>query len=1166
MKFNLLLIILFYSLKALCQPAHLVIPKGHTEGITSLSCSHSGKYVLSGSKDQSVILWSPAGQEIENIKVSQEVDAVAFSANEKLIAVGTIDGKIKVYKIEGSLVLTINAHTKSIHSVAFSPNGLMILSSSSDNTAKIWDLNGKLINTFKHKKPIRSAAFSYDGKLIVTGSEDSTGMLWNLAGKKLLIFNGHTGPINQVIFGRDNKSIASCSEDSTAIIWNLDGSRRLTLNLNGNVASCNFSTDGNTFITGCNSGLVTLWSKSGQILHSFLAHDWGLNSVFFTPNDKNIMSCSEDKEIKMFDLKGNLIQQYHGHSHDVYAACFSRDGKFILTGNGDHTAKIWDILNYNYKNFKGHQAKVLSVDISPNDQLIVTGSEDKTAKLWDIKGKILKTLNLPDEVNSVSFSNDGKSILTGCINGYTKLWNLSGKEIQVFKQDGEMSSTSFLPDGKSIVSSTKNGVIKQFDLSGKIITTFNSESPVHSMTSTADGKNLLLSTTSGQSQLWDLQSGSKLKSFGNLKNPISSVAISQDGKYIASGDNEGKIELHKKDSNSFHLLLGHTSKIFSLSFSADGKYLISASEDETTKLWHVDKSKELATLISIDDTDWVVTTPHGYFDASEGAMYHMDYVVGLENIELEQLKERYYEPGLLEESFELIETEFHDVPTLKNVALYPELIAYLEKDKIRVKLKSRSGGIGKLSVFVNHKEVNEDINPTRNTEILINLNAYEKYYTEDSNVISLRVYNKEGWLESKAHNYYYFPYKGSKGSEGNGTASKPISHKGKPKLFALVVGTSDYSGENLDLRFPDLDAAAIADGLKAVAKKLFEDRVEIKLLSTAGTKPEDISSRINIEKALKDFATKSSTGDIVIAYFSGHGTTYGQAEKNQFYYLTKDIKSENLSDPEIRNNYTVSSDDLTKWLTAIPAQKEVLIFDACHSGKAVEALSALGAKDLSPSQIKALDRMKDRSGIFIISGSAADAVSYEASTYGQGLLTYSLLQGMSGLSLTEDNRVDLSLLFQFALDKVPEYAKSINKVQVPIVAFPHGSGSFDIGIVDSTVKIKLAQPKPVFIRNIFLDETSLSDHLNITGSLSNYFREITAQGADANLIFVDVNEYENAYSLRGLYNLKGDNINLRARVFLGSKSIGEFQITSKKGDNTGLIELILEKTFTYIKN
>ncbi|MCB0552402.1 MAG: hypothetical protein KDD02_02535, partial [Phaeodactylibacter sp.] len=69
---------------------------------------------------------------------------------------------------------------------------------------------------------------------------------------------------------------------------------------------------------------------------------------------------------------------------------------------------------------------------------------------------------------------------------------------------------------------------------------------------------------------------------------------------------------------------------------------------------------------------------------------------------------------------------------------------------------------------------------------------------------------------------------------------------------------------------------------------------------------------------------------------------------------------------------------------------------------------------------RALDRMKDRTGMFVLAGSAADKVSYEASQYGQGLLTYSILQGMSGFKLREDKYVDVALLFEYARDEVPK--------------------------------------------------------------------------------------------------------------------------------------------------
>jgi hypothetical protein len=71
-------------------------------------------------------------------------------------------------------------------------------------------------------------------------------------------------------------------------------------------------------------------------------------------------------------------------------------------------------------------------------------------------------------------------------------------------------------------------------------------------------------------------------------------------------------------------------------------------------------------------------------------------------------------------------------------------------------------------------------------------------------------------------------------------------------------------------------------------------------------------------------------------------------------------------------------------------------------------------------------------------------VSYETTQYAQGLLTYSLLEGMKGRALRDGDYVDVGKLFGHAVDQVPELAGKIGGLQHPLVAAPRGS-SFDIG-------------------------------------------------------------------------------------------------------------------------
>jgi hypothetical protein len=114
--------------------------------------------------------------------------------------------------------------------------------------------------------------------------------------------------------------------------------------------------------------------------------------------------------------------------------------------------------------------------------------------------------------------------------------------------------------------------------------------------------------------------------------------------------------------------------------------------------------------------------------------------------------------------------------------------------------------------------------------------------------------------------------------------------------------------------------------------------------------------------------------------------------------------------------------------------------------------------------------------------------------------------------------------------------------------------------VDASVKIPVAQIKPVFIRNVFQDEDSFDDVLGLGQALGDYFRSVTVKGAQAELIYVDVNEYENAYSLKGRYSLSGNAVTVRSRLFKGKAVVGEaFTVTGKKEELPGLVEAIMEQ-------
>jgi hypothetical protein len=147
----------------------------------------------------------------------------------------------------------------------------------------------------------------------------------------------------------------------------------------------------------------------------------------------------------------------------------------------------------------------------------------------------------------------------------------------------------------------------------------------------------------------------------------------------------------------------------------DERWLVVCKDRVSYQIIDAQTNNTVATLLIAEGqtNTWAVSVPSGLFDASPDMMESLHYVSGMDIIDLEQLKERYYEPGLLAKVFGLSLETPRSVEALNAVDLYPEMHAKLSDDKLGllVDLEPRSGGIGKISLFVNGKEVMEDANP-----------------------------------------------------------------------------------------------------------------------------------------------------------------------------------------------------------------------------------------------------------------------------------------------------------------------------------------------------------------------------------------------------------------------------------------------------------------------
>jgi WD40 repeat protein len=889
---------------------------------------------------------------------------------------------------------------------------------------------------------------------------------------------------------------------------------------------------------------LRMWSPGGATpVIALDKYEFNFDGNVISPDGKQLFVWRK-KTVSLLDsATGQTVREFADHREEVSAATVSADSQWLAVGAADATIRVWNAATGELRNdltlpransyFRQLQSDTSGVT-APPEPIDAADAPDADAPSSDAEsdfeefGADGRYQDGRTRVNTIAISARG-GLLAAYEAAFEKVENSFAPEAAPPDGAGEGDETAGKPSATSWQPAYQNGV--------------------------------------GTLYLWNLRDKKLLAQAPMTAEPFQ-IAFSPDGRWVAvtyASEILGTIEL--RDANSGKVvksLTGHSGMLTSLDFSADSKLLLSSGLDGTVRLWDVAKGTLRATLVSFGDGTWAVTDPAGRYDASNGGdVAGLHWVFGNEVIELDQLKERYYEPGLLAKLIGWSREPLRDVEAFDAPKLYPSIAAQApttEQPAIRLQLTDRGGGIGRVVVKVNGKELSSDARRPadrvtaggRSVSIPLPANHPLLLPGED-NEIEVLAFNSEGYLRSRGLKMAYRP--------------PPLADAERPQLWALVIGVSDYRGDAIDLRFAAKDARDFAQAIEVAGGRLFgAERVHVRALwsdhaeeqpvgETAPPVAVELPTLANVRKALVDMQ-RAKPGDVLVVYLAGHGVTFG----NDFYLLASDAQSAELRDPAVRGQVALSSDEMTELIKKIPALKQVLVLDTCAAGRLVERL--IEKRDVPSNQIRAIERLKDRTGMYVLAGCASDAVSYEATRFGQGVLTYSLLLGMRGAALRDEAFVDVSQLFNFAVERVPDLARDIGGIQEPRMAAPRGGRSFDIGQVTAAeqARIPLAVARPLVLRTAFADAERFDDHLGLGQRVDELLRGESSASRGAAPIFVDARDFSQAYRVAGQYRIAGDQIELTVNLFLDQERRGQFQVSGPRDD----VEALAAQTVTQI--
>jgi WD40 repeat protein/serine/threonine protein kinase len=275
----------------------------------------------------------------------------------------------------------------------------------------------------------------------------------------------------------------------------------------------------------------------------------------------------------------------------IEAVAYAPDGKTFATGDRAGKVTVRDARSGKVAFAIPHGQNVLSVAYSPDGRWIASGSSDKTIKIIDAaSGKELVTLpsGHTDGVLSVRFSPDGRQLLSGALDNTARLWDLSTRQtVQEFRgHSWWVWAAEFSPDGRRIVTAGQDGKAVVWEKRG---------------------------AGSGEQGARDTQIYVRLTEFTGHDGAVYSAKFSPDGKLIATGGYDKRVMIWNPDAvrpidierrlkgepdpPSNHIILtGHDGPVRSVAFSPNGQLAISASEDNTIRVWDATAGKAEKTL------------------------------------------------------------------------------------------------------------------------------------------------------------------------------------------------------------------------------------------------------------------------------------------------------------------------------------------------------------------------------------------------------------------------------------------------------------------------------------------------------------------------------------------------------------------------------------------